>query len=112
MQIRFFCPLLLALFATSLAHAQEPMQIGFLWHMHQPIYYPGETILQTEAAGHFSFSLNDVHNSRFGPYTSWPKDAITAISAIIPGIIMGALVIPALGAAEQPAVAIQADYAL
>ena len=56
----------------------EPINIGFLWHMHQPIYFPGETINQTDAAGHFSFSLADVHNQRFGPYTSWPKDAIQA----------------------------------
>ena len=56
--------------------AVEPIHVGFLWHMHQPIYYPGESITQTQAAGHFSFSVVDVHNQRFGPYTSWPKDAI------------------------------------
>ena len=56
----------------------EPIQIGFLWHMHQPIYYPYETIMQTEAAGHFSFSVVDVHNQRFGPYTTWPLDAVNA----------------------------------
>lgn len=60
------------------ATAVEPINIGFLWHMHQPIYYPGETIIQTDAADHFSFSLADIHNQRFGPYTSWPKDAIQA----------------------------------
>lgn len=58
--------------------AVEPMNVGFLWHMHQPIYYPGESITQTNAAGHFSFNLADIHNQRFGPYTSWPKDAIQA----------------------------------
>ncbi len=58
------------------ARASEPIHIGFLWHMHQPIYYPGESITQTDASGHFSFSIADVHNQRFGPYTSWPKDAI------------------------------------
>jgi hypothetical protein len=46
--------------------------------MHQPTYYPGETVVQTEAAGHFSFSLFDVHNQRLGPYTNWPRDAIEA----------------------------------
>ena len=55
---------------------QETTHVGFLWHMHQPIYYPGESVTQTNAAGHFSFSVVDVHNQRFGPYTSWPKDAI------------------------------------
>ena len=60
----------------SPAGATEPMNVGFLWHMHQPTYYPGETITQTNSAGHYSFSVVDVHNERFGPYTSWPKDAI------------------------------------
>lgn len=55
-----------------------PIHVGFLWHMHQPIYYPYETVVQTEAAGHFSFSVIDVHNQRFGPYTTWPKDAVSA----------------------------------
>ncbi len=50
--------------------------------MHQPIYYPGETINQTDASGRFSFSITDVHNSRFGPYTSWPKDAIQSGSSL------------------------------
>ena len=56
--------------------AQEPVEIGFLWHMHQPTYRPGETIFETENSGVFSFSLVDVHNQRLGPYTSWPRNAI------------------------------------
>ncbi len=60
------------------AHAAEPIHVGFLWHMHQPIYYPYETINQTQAASRYSFNLIDVHNQRFGPYTDWPRDAITA----------------------------------
>jgi hypothetical protein len=62
----------------STARTAEPMQVGFLWHMHQPIYYPGKTITETDAAGHFSFSITDVHNQRLGPYTGWPRDAIQA----------------------------------
>jgi hypothetical protein len=58
-----------------------PIYITFLWHMHQPLYYPGETIAQTEAAGHFSFSVKDVHTNRSGPYTSWPKSAIDKLVA-------------------------------
>ncbi|MDA3944249.1 MAG: hypothetical protein PF694_12010 [Bacteroidetes bacterium] len=50
--------------------------IAFLWHMHQPIYYPYENIVQTEQSGHYSFSLYDVHLSRNGPYTDWPKNAV------------------------------------
>lgn len=55
---------------------QAPLNVGFLWHMHQPIYTPGQTIQQTDASGRYSFSVTDVHNQRFGPYTSWPKDAV------------------------------------
>ena len=67
------------LFSTSLqSQAQQPIHVGFLWHMHQPVYFPGENVLETHNAGHYSFSLLDVHNSRLGPYTSWPKDAVQA----------------------------------
>ncbi len=65
---------LLAL-APSAARA-EPIQVGFLWHMHQPIYYPYEPLTASE--GYFTFSPVDVHNQRYGPYTTWPFDAVTA----------------------------------
>ena len=60
---------------SSLA-AQEPIEVGFLWHMHQPTYRPGQNIFQTESSGAFSFSIVDVHNQRLGPYTAWPRNAI------------------------------------
>lgn len=50
--------------------------IAFLWHMHQPIYRPYENIVQTQQSGVYSFSLYDVHLSRTGPYTDWPKNAV------------------------------------
>jgi hypothetical protein len=50
--------------------------IAFLWHMHQPIYYPYQNIVQTEQSGVFSFSLFNVHLSRTGPYTDWPRNAV------------------------------------
>ena len=56
--------------------AGGPINIGFLWHMHQPQYRPGETVQQTDASGAFSFSITDVHNQRLGPYTGWPRDAV------------------------------------
>ncbi len=64
--------------APAAALAQAPIEIGFLWHMHQPIYYPYESVLQTHNLGRYSFSLLDVHNSRFGPYTTWPRNAVQA----------------------------------
>jgi len=70
--------------AASLAGAGEPdpeqvraggpVQVSFLWHMHQPIYVP--YVDPMTANGFFTFSVTDVHNSRFGPYTTWPADAI------------------------------------
>ncbi|WP_428389350.1 hypothetical protein [Mucisphaera sp.] len=58
--------------------AAEPFQIGFLWHMHQPTYRPGQSLLETEGSGDFSFSIAEVHNTRLGPYTAWPRNAIQA----------------------------------
>ncbi len=56
----------------------QQIQFGFLWHMHQPIYYPYESIIQTQSNNRYSFNVIDIHNQRFGPYTNWPKDAAQA----------------------------------
>jgi len=72
--------LVLALGAIAAARAAEPIRIGFLWHMHQPRYVPGESIFGADAS--FSFSVIDVHNGRFGPYTTWPDDAVSAGSSL------------------------------
>jgi hypothetical protein len=64
--------------AVDAQAATWPIRVGFVWHMHQPIYYPYESPIETDAAGRFSFSVVDVHNQRFGPYTTWPRDAIQA----------------------------------
>ncbi|MEN0020481.1 MAG: glycosyl hydrolase family 57, partial [Planctomycetota bacterium] len=58
--------------------AQAPIEYGFLWHMHQPIYVPYLTPPQVDATGLFSFDVRDVHNQRVGPYRSWPRNAIQA----------------------------------
>ncbi len=63
---------------TPKAVTAEPIHVGFLWHMHQPIYYPYESIIATQNAGRFSFNVVDVHNQRFGPYTNWPLNAVNA----------------------------------
>lgn len=55
-----------------------PIYIAFLWHMHQPVYWPGETVMQTQSAGHYGFSVLGVHLDRSGPYTAWPVDAVEA----------------------------------
>lgn len=61
---------------TSTAKAQPKMQFGFLWHMHQPIYYPYESVIATQSNNRYTFNVLDVHNQRFGPYTTWPRDAV------------------------------------
>jgi hypothetical protein len=66
--------LLVAILPASLA--ASPIHVAFHWHMHQPIYWPYETVTETEARGAYSFSLIDVHLNRSGPYTTWPSDAV------------------------------------
>ena len=66
----------LTLLGGEAAMAQAPINVAFLWHMHQPVYYPYESIVQTQNAGRYSFNVLDIHNQRFGPYTTWPKNAV------------------------------------
>ncbi|QOJ15867.1 MAG: hypothetical protein HRU75_14995 [Planctomycetia bacterium] len=56
----------------------DPIQVAFLWHMHQPIYFPYESPVTADNNSRFSFSVKDIHNQRFGPYTGWPRDAVQA----------------------------------
>jgi len=52
------------------------IHVTYLWHMHQPIYYPYESVNQTDANGRYNFSVAGVHNDRTGSYTSWPRNAV------------------------------------
>ncbi|MGA9116820.1 MAG: hypothetical protein WB626_08600 [Bacteroidota bacterium] len=62
-----------------------PIYIAFLWHMHQPIYWPYESLIQTDQNGRYSYSVVDIHNQRWGPYTSWPRTAVqSGINAGLP----------------------------
>ncbi len=79
-------PVLLLLFALTVSlrisaqtddvKLNPPIYIAFLWHMHQPVYWPYESIGQTELNNRYPYSVFDIHNQRVGPYTSWPKDAV------------------------------------
>lgn len=53
-----------------------PIHVTYQWHMHQPIYYPYESVQTTDANNRFAFSVQGVHDERSGNYGSWPKDAI------------------------------------
>jgi hypothetical protein len=61
----------LAAFAQS-----NPIHVTYLWHMHQPIYFPYESVDQTDGAGRFNFSVRGVHDQRTGAYGDWPKNAV------------------------------------
>ncbi len=61
---------------TAPAVAQNPIHVTYLWHMHQPIYYPYESVNATDGAGRFNFSVKGVHDARTGSYGEWPKNAV------------------------------------
>lgn len=66
----------LAQYQTPEKNSNPPIYIAFLWHMHQPIYFPYESIVQTQLNNRYPYSVFDIHNQRWGPYTSWPKNAV------------------------------------
>ncbi len=57
-----------------------PIYISFLWHMHQPIYWPYEDVVTTHNRGVYSYSLKDIFASRHGPYNWWPHNAVKAMA--------------------------------
>ncbi len=61
---------------AGVGYGSQPMYVTYLWHMHQPIYYPYETVQQTDNNGRFNFSVAGVINDRVPNYTSWPKEAV------------------------------------
>jgi hypothetical protein len=72
---KILCTLLL--FLSFSAQAQNPpIYIAFLWHMHQPIYYPYESVVVTHQNARYPFNVWDIFQQRTGPYTSWAKDAV------------------------------------
>ena len=58
------------------ASAQNPIHVTYQWHMHQPIYFPYESVQATDNANRFVFSVAGVHGERSGNYGEWPKDAV------------------------------------
>ncbi|MCE9615107.1 MAG: hypothetical protein K8T26_12585 [Lentisphaerae bacterium] len=61
---------------AALTAAAAPIHVTYLWHMHQPVYYPYESANDTDANGRYNFSIRGVHDERAGNYTTWPKDAV------------------------------------
>jgi hypothetical protein len=53
-----------------------PIYISFLWHMHQPIYWPYEDVVKTHERKAYSYNVLDIFSSREGAYTKWPLNAL------------------------------------
>lgn len=66
----------MAFLAAGQVFASNPIHVTYLWHMHQPIYYPYESVNATDGAGRFNFSVRGVHDARTGSYGEWPKNAV------------------------------------
>ncbi|HRC31828.1 MAG TPA: T9SS type A sorting domain-containing protein [Bacteroidia bacterium] len=66
----------ISLFSQTEKAANPPIYIAFLWHMHQPIYWPYENVVTTHNTNKYPFNLLQIFNDRNGPYTNWPKDAV------------------------------------
>jgi len=55
-----------------------PMHVTHLWHMHQPIYYPYETVRNTDANSRFNFHIESQvwDGDRYNAYRHWPAGAV------------------------------------
>jgi len=76
MKKSFLVVLFFTIVQAGLLAVNPPIYIAFQWHMHQPIYQPGETVIETQNSGVLSYNLYDVFTSRTGPYTTWPSNAV------------------------------------
>lgn len=67
----------IAVVACGSAAQAVPIHVTYLWHMHQPIYYPYESPGTIDANNRFTFSVQGVWDGdRFNAYRNWPKDAV------------------------------------
>lgn len=72
----------LLLFLTAIlfrAISNPPIYIAFQWHMHQPLYWPGETVKQTIGSSRMTYNLLDVFTSRTGAYTTYAPSAVNKL---------------------------------
>ena len=55
-----------------------PIHVTHLWHMHQPIYYPYESVRNTDANGRYNFNVegNVWDGDRYSCYRDWPAGAV------------------------------------
>jgi alpha-amylase/alpha-mannosidase (GH57 family) len=64
--------------SLSRAHAAPPIHIAFHWNLHQPVYWPYESVTATASNSRYGFDVLTIHSDRTGPYTAWPLDAVQA----------------------------------
>ncbi|MCP4549939.1 MAG: hypothetical protein GY835_26070 [bacterium] len=78
------------MFISITVEAATGVHTTYLWHMHQPIYWPAEsgwtpgryeTAYETITLGHSQNSVFDIFNSddRVGDYQWYPRDAVSSI---------------------------------
>jgi len=68
---------IVALFVHATTGFAVPLHVTYLWHMHQPIYYPYEAPGTIDANGRFNFSVQGVWDGdRVNAYQHWPKNAV------------------------------------
>ena len=55
-----------------------PIHVTHLWHMHQPIYFPYETLRETDSNGRFPYNIEGsvFDGDRLDAYQYWPPSAV------------------------------------
>jgi hypothetical protein len=89
-RIIFLTAVLLAVAMMAPASDAAPVHTTYLWHMHQPIYWPApgtwnpcryETAYETITLGHSQNDVFDIFNKddRVSDYQHYPRDAVASI---------------------------------
>ncbi len=65
-------------FGWALAAPAVPIHVTHLWHMHQPIYFPYETVRNTDANSRYNFGVEGSvwDSDRYNCYREWPAGAV------------------------------------
>ena len=66
------------LIGSALAAPAVPIHVTHLWHMHQPIYFPYESVRNTDANSRYNFNVegNVWDGDRYNCYRDWPAGAV------------------------------------
>ena len=63
---------------TSAAFGQVPFHVTHLWHMHQPIYWPYESVQDTDNNNRLPYNIQSsvFDGDRMSSYRYWPPNAV------------------------------------